>query len=319
MHLEPALLPLKTGAARIALSAAAEAGLAGVTLVPLGLVYDNRGRFRSDAEIHFGEPVEIDEWVEMYRTDPVKAVRGVTDLLADRLAQVTVNHGTAEEAAVLDHAAALALADPPDAHEFARRNELRRGLGSAVARAGGEASAEYERIVATLNVHRRDLERLGLDPRDTSPLGSTPYRDRVRVLIELVALTPPAVVGIVANAPTLLVLRLAGRRVPHEAWQATVKGVGGTFLSPVVWAVEFGILTHYIGRRRALMLTTAGAAGGAVALVWRERLQRSRQSARHEALHRAEPAALRQAQRSRTAVQQCVESLVGELPLVEAD
>jgi glycerol-3-phosphate O-acyltransferase/dihydroxyacetone phosphate acyltransferase len=319
MHLEPALLPIKTGAARIALSAAAEAGLGGVTLVPLGLVYDDRGRFRSDAEIHFGEPVEIDDWVESYRTDPVQAVRDVTDLLADRLAQVTVNHGSAEEAAVLDHAAALALGDPPTAHEFARRNELRRALGSAVTRAGGKASAEYEGIVAALNVHKRDLERLGIDERDMFPLGSTPYRERVRVLVELVALTPAAVVGIVANAPTLLVLRLAGRRVPHEAWQATVKGVGGTFLSPIVWAVEFGFLSHYVGRRRALMLTTAGAAGGAVALVWRERLQHRRQSVRRDALHRADPAALQEAERSRMAVQQRVGSLVGRLPLVEAD
>ena len=43
MHTEPALLPLKTGAARIALGAAADAGVRGVVLVPVGLVYEDRG------------------------------------------------------------------------------------------------------------------------------------------------------------------------------------------------------------------------------------------------------------------------------------
>ena len=287
MHLEPALSAPEDRRARIALGAAADAGLAGVVLVPVGLVYDDRGRFRSDVEIHFGEPIEIDDWVENYRTDPVKAVRGITDLLADRLAQVTVNHGSSVEAALLDHVASLALAEQPSAPDFARRNRLRRALGSAVARAGGETSAEYKDIVAALNEHQRDLERLGIDHRDTSPLGATSYHDQVRHLTELVALTPPAVVGMVANAPTLLLLRVASRRVPHEAWQATVKGVGGTFLSPIVWAAEFGFLSRYIGRRRALMLTVTGAARGAVALVWRERLQRWQQQHRRRSGARA--------------------------------
>src|SRR3954453_17928349 len=89
MHLDHGLLPLKTGAARIALAAAAEAGVGGILLVPVGLVYDNRGRWRSEVEVHFGDPIEIDEWVELYGTDPAKAVRAVTDLLADRLATAT--------------------------------------------------------------------------------------------------------------------------------------------------------------------------------------------------------------------------------------
>jgi len=95
MGQEPALLPLKTGAARIALGAAADAGIAGVVVVPVGLEYDEMGKFHTQVELQFGDPIEIDEWVDAYRADSAKAVRGVTDLIADRLAQVTVNHGSA--------------------------------------------------------------------------------------------------------------------------------------------------------------------------------------------------------------------------------
>ena len=69
VHREPAMLPLKTGAARIALGAAADAGARGITIVPVGMVYDDKGRFRSQAAIHVGKPIEVDDWVERYRAD----------------------------------------------------------------------------------------------------------------------------------------------------------------------------------------------------------------------------------------------------------
>src|SRR4029077_3893194 len=47
-HSDPQLRPLKTGAARIALSAEAEHdGRLGAVLVPVGLHYDRKARFRS--------------------------------------------------------------------------------------------------------------------------------------------------------------------------------------------------------------------------------------------------------------------------------
>ena len=320
MGAAPALLPLKTGAARIALGAAADAGIPGVVVVPVGLVYEDMGRFRGEVEIQFGEPIEIDEWVESYRADPAKAVRGVTDLIADRLAQVTMNHGSAEEAAVIDRAAAVALADGPDVagvSEFVRRNALRRALTSVVALAGGESSGEYQGLVAELAVHTSDLDRLGLDAGDVSSLGVAPAGDRERVLREVVALSAPAAIGAIANAPAIAGVKLARRRFPADAWQATVIGVSGTVLLPVVWAAEYGALAHYLGRRRALALTAAGVAGGVAAIAWSARLRRWRGITRREALEREQPDAVETAQRSRAAVRRLVESLVGGIDHVE--
>ena len=60
-HSEPRLLPLKTGAARIALSASAprEDGRdpAPVQIVPVGLHYPDKTTFRSDALIVYGPPL----------------------------------------------------------------------------------------------------------------------------------------------------------------------------------------------------------------------------------------------------------------------
>jgi glycerol-3-phosphate O-acyltransferase/dihydroxyacetone phosphate acyltransferase len=321
MHLEPSLLPLKTGVARIALGAAAEAGLDGVVIVPVGLVYEDRGRFRSNAEIHFGEPIAIVDWLDEYRVDPTKAVHGVTDLLADRLARVTVNHGSSDEAALLDRTAAYALADEPDANDgrqFARRNALRRKLASSIALAGGESSTDYRALAAAVAVHERDLQRLGIQHASAVPLGDMSAVDRIALEAQLVALALPAALGLIANGPMLLGVWIASRRVRHEAWQATTKGVGGTFLSPIIWALEFAFLSSRLGRRRALALTTAGAIGGVAALGWGERFLQWRHGVFHvDGGHRRD--ALDEARASRNTVRQRVAALVGTLPAAAVD
>ena len=315
MHLEPALMPLKTGVARIALGAAAEAGLESVVIVPVGLVYEDRGRFRSDAEIHFGEPLAIVDWLDEYRLDPTKAVHGVTDLLADRLARVTVNHGSSEEAALLHRTAAYALADEPDANDgrqFARRNAVRRKLASSVALAGGESSTDYRELAAAVAVHEHDLQRLGIRHASAVPLGDMSAEDRIALEAQLVALALPAALGLIANGPMLLGVWIASRRVRNEAWQMTTKGVGGTLLSPIVWALEFAFLSRRLGRRRALALTTAGAIAGLASLEWRERFLHWRQSVRRvNGGERRD--ALDEARASRNTVRQRVTALVGTL------
>jgi glycerol-3-phosphate O-acyltransferase/dihydroxyacetone phosphate acyltransferase len=120
MNLDPTLRPLKTGAARIGLGAA-ELGVEGVVIVPVGLVYEDRGRFRSDATVRFGRPIVMDEWIEHHGHDEFAAVAAVTQRLADELERVTAprhsraeNRGadrtrTVRELAVLSPAAALGI------------------------------------------------------------------------------------------------------------------------------------------------------------------------------------------------------------------
>ena len=76
-HDEPRLMPLKSGAARIVLGAAAEGG---VTVVPAGLTYEARDLFRSSALLRVAEPftvepIPLDEKGEPPRT----AVKALTE------------------------------------------------------------------------------------------------------------------------------------------------------------------------------------------------------------------------------------------------
>ena len=67
-HSDPQLRPLKTGAARIALSAEAEHdGKLGITVVPVGLYYERKTMFRSSVLLAVGAPLAVTPLLADYR------------------------------------------------------------------------------------------------------------------------------------------------------------------------------------------------------------------------------------------------------------
>jgi hypothetical protein len=232
-------------------------------------------------------------------------VRTVTELLAARLADVTVNHGSAAEAALVDRAATFALADEPEAaRSFAHRNALRRALSGRTDR------DDQQELAAAVMAHEHDLRALGFDGRSVPTLLASPRADRTnrRVVAARAAL---GWWGAVANAPVLLGAWGAGRRARGEAWQATAKGVAGTFLCPVTWTAEYVLLARRLGRGPALALTAAGALGGWEFLASRARVEQRRVARQVARAETEQPAAFAAAQASRVAVRKRVEAILG--------
>lgn len=90
-HVNSRLATIKTGTARVALDAA-RGQQARVTIVPCGLNYLHRHRFRSQVLLEFGAPLEVgEERVTAYVQDPETAVRSLTADIAEALASVTLN------------------------------------------------------------------------------------------------------------------------------------------------------------------------------------------------------------------------------------
>ncbi len=96
-HNEPHALPLKTGAARIALEAEATRGPLGVRIVPVGLSYEAKGRFRSRVRVSVGHPIDPAAEVARYGTQPGAAVRALTARIAEGLEEVTRVEGWPDE------------------------------------------------------------------------------------------------------------------------------------------------------------------------------------------------------------------------------
>jgi len=93
-HSEPGLEPLKTGLARLALQARDERGIKGIKILPLGLVFEDKGVPATIVGAHVGEPIDMDSWAESDHAE-------LTEEVARRLRAVSEEAGLpAEEHAV---------------------------------------------------------------------------------------------------------------------------------------------------------------------------------------------------------------------------
>jgi 1-acyl-sn-glycerol-3-phosphate acyltransferase len=310
LHHEPSLAPIKTGAARIALGAAAEAGVPDVALLPVGIVYEDRGRFRSQTAVQVGMPIPVDPWVDRYRVDARATVRALTDEVTTGLRAVTVNHESWDDLRLVDRAAAIALAEVGTTERrYARRNELRRGLGGALARTGGRDDPAWADLATRVASHQHELDALGLDPAHALPTPPRLVRERRRLRRVLAAVGPAAVLGAAANAPVAVALEGVSAAVKDPAWQATSKGLAAVVLCPVVWGTEAFLVRRH-GRRAVFAVTVAAPLGGLAWIGWREGRARWRQMRAEEELVATRADELRAAASTRAAIRTCVEDLI---------
>ncbi len=176
-HSEPSLVPLKTGAARIALLAAGGLAARGeepaFPLLPVGITYrGGKDRFRAEALALVGKPVRWADLAREVRGEPgADAVRELTQRIEASLARVTVNLREWEDLPLVETAEAVHEA------EFGRRrrrpseNPVRwlarmRRTARALELARERDEPETERLNTRLETHARILSSVGLRPRD---------------------------------------------------------------------------------------------------------------------------------------------------------
>ena len=81
---------IRSGAARMALQAVEE-GAKSVTVVPLGLTYERKDRFRSSVLVRVGRPIDVDALLQEHDGNERKARRALTTELEVRLKEVMVH------------------------------------------------------------------------------------------------------------------------------------------------------------------------------------------------------------------------------------
>lgn len=86
-HSQPQIQKLKTGAARMVLGTL-ERGLAEPVLLPVGLTFTRKGKFRGDVLVYFGQPIDltVPDGIE-----PEVRARVITRRLTEGLRDVTIN------------------------------------------------------------------------------------------------------------------------------------------------------------------------------------------------------------------------------------
>jgi 1-acyl-sn-glycerol-3-phosphate acyltransferase len=205
------LQPLKTGAARIALSAIAE-GIP-VVIVPAGLSYRRRERFRGRVLVQYGRPLVLgDAWMKRWAEDPREAARALTADIELALRALTLNASDFDTLRVLDGVRRLYVPEDRDL-SLAEEAEVTRRLVShwEQKRDVDEVRAFYGDVESYLAL----LEALGLSDWDLrKPVSRLGWSARVARHVALLAFQVPlALPGLVLLAPLLWLATKAGEMV----------------------------------------------------------------------------------------------------------
>ncbi len=270
-HSNTTMLPLRTGAARIALSAAAESdNWLDLQIVPLGLWYQNKSRFRSPVLLVVGQPFGLAEFAAQYSADPRQAADALTERIGLRLDSVVLQAENAELLRGIPSIAAWTAAQEPQTLEeqHARAAELL----AAYQRLRTLDPAQLEQIEQHARRYARVLRTLGVeDPWDLEL--NTARRGRIFWLgfVLLIGFVPALAGFALSYAP----YRLAAPLTPvlmgdYEELLSTGKLIIGTILVALGWVIAAVIAGALFGALWGLLLLALAPPLAYIALRWGE-------------------------------------------------
>ncbi len=241
-HNSPTLLPLKTGAARIALGAVSIGDQPiDLRIVPVGLHYTNKTTFRSEVLLHFGEAFRVEQTeLDEEGQPPSKAVKELTAKIETAIREVTLN---AEDESEL-HTAAIAE------RIFAAASEENEYLGEKLAfkKQYVERTDTDPILAETLARFDTKLTELGLEPAHLSLAKISRgfvIRQAVFQTWALIMLLPLSIFGTILHFPAYQLTKLASylfTRHDADDIASTVKVLAGMVFFPLTWIITAAVL-----------------------------------------------------------------------------
>jgi 1-acyl-sn-glycerol-3-phosphate acyltransferase len=300
-HDEPSLAPLKTGASRMALAAAAD-GARGLRILPFGMIFEQKERPRSRVLVRIGEPIDVDEWLA--RTSAPDAAHLTADIDA-AMRHVTLNFANESRArrAVALARAFASIAEEPlsigqarpltTEAELAHRIDLATdALANAPPETVGKADAliaRVESLEARLAERHVTLADVRISPR---------MRHGARFLVREGALGavafPVALLGRITHwVPLRLARMLALRTAAQDPSrdQPAMRTIVLGLVFVLLWYALLGVLlTRWFGVVAAVLSLVMLFLAARVDFVLRDRLRRGWKRARSYLALRADSA-----------------------------
>lgn len=285
-HDEPRLQPLKTGAARMALATqrliADAGGGTPLRIQPVGLFFEDKATFRSEAVIVWGPPievplVEIDAAAEPGRDD----THALNETIAARMRALAPDAPDAGRVAMAARIARLLAAvevqegEHSETPGMGHRLALMQRLLSGYARAETAEPGRLRRVLARIEQYERDLSYWRLPPELSAQLpGRGVVRSLLATLVRMTLLAPLAGVGLLLNYPAYRLLGWASRRFTggQNDVVSTVKTLGGLVLFPLSWTLAALLVALSAGALDALVLLLGAAPASWAALHFADHL-----------------------------------------------
>jgi glycerol-3-phosphate O-acyltransferase/dihydroxyacetone phosphate acyltransferase len=281
-HNDPQLKPLKTGAARIALTAEAAADWKlGLNILPVGLLFDEKETFRSGVAASVGAPFSVVEFRQAYEQDNWAAVEALTTRLGEALAAVTLQASNDE--LWNGFVAVAAWTDAAAVRDMGRREARARELAAAYQALVVSNPEQAGVLLETARRFVRTLQTLGVDNPWALEETRAPTLGRLALaLFPVLTLWPLALVGAVLGwIPYRLVKPLAVRMSGGELdVVSTIKLLLGATIMTVSYLAEAAAAGVFLGWPTGVALAVLAPLSGFVALRYDERLSLRRQLVR---------------------------------------
>jgi glycerol-3-phosphate O-acyltransferase/dihydroxyacetone phosphate acyltransferase len=258
-HNEPRLRPIKTGAARIALAALSTCEVSELRIVPAGLYYTSKTKFRSSVLLYFGKPVDVlPVELEADGHPPRAAVRALSTQIENALREVMLDAEHEEARQTIARAEKIFSFAPAEDKEESLAEELllQQRFVKAYAVLREHASARLESLEARMRRFEEELAQAGVDPDDLSPPTSTfdVFRHLLSRVLVFLLLVAPATLGALIHYPAY---RLGGFVATKFSKQeddviSTVKILSAMLLFPLTWLLAAAAVYKWLGWKMAL-------------------------------------------------------------------
>lgn len=297
-HSASQLAPLKTGSARIVLQAYS-AGVRGIRVVPIGLIFEDKARPRSDVLVQVGRAIDADAYIT---PDSAAAVKELTQGIEAGLRGVTLNFPTDSEAfrvlelsrtlgQVLDRLRELHEGETPllESVRIARRlEEVRLTLPSL----DEPTALRVERFIARLQTFAHSVSELRLPLNDvwmpvTAASGAWFI---VRECVIGLIVAPVALWGRLNHwIPLRAAMELARRTSRHADQPAMRTIVSGLLFVLVTYTITAVVIALLVGWKWGLVYLASLPLSASVDFWFADRLDRAIRRARGYLRFKREP------------------------------
>jgi len=241
-HDEPRLRPIKTGAARIALGAVSTGEVADLKIVPAGLYYTSKTKFRSAVLLYFGNPIEVAP-VEMDPdgNPPRAAVKELSNRIEGSLREVMLDAEHEEALQTISRAERIfsSEADDEGNESLADELQLQQRFVKAYRVLQEQAPERLRRLEVRMSRFEEELTHAGVDPDDLSPPKSTldVFRHLLTRILFFLVLLAPATLGFLVHYPAYRLGGYLATRISRDDDDvvSTVKILSAMLLFPFTW------------------------------------------------------------------------------------
>ena len=282
-HDAPGLKPIKTGAARISLAAVSTGEVSELKIVPAGLYYTSKTRFRSDALLYFGNPIAVAPvQLEPDGTPPRDAVRQLSSQIEKALREVILDAKHEEELQTTARAERIfSSASNGDGEPESLKDELR--LQQRFIKAYPILQSLHPERLRRLELRmlrfEAELNQAGVDTEELSPPRSTMRVAWaiIRRTILFLLMLGPALIGTVTHYPAYKLGGLLATRLSRDSDDiiSTIKIISALLLFPLTWIILTVLGYVYFGWLVALLTLVVIPFCGYAAILFYEELDKS--------------------------------------------